>query len=89
MLTFSLKAVASARPRGVALRGHFFGFAFLTADFLAPFLALLLKCPAVCFRNPLRESPGRSFTRVTALAHGRPRRLVIGHVLWRVRPFAQ
>src|SRR4249919_3290538 len=25
--------------------------------------------------------PGRSFTRVTALAHERPRRLVIGHVL--------
>src|SRR5882757_5873195 len=27
--------------------------------------------------------PGRSFTRVTALAHERPRRLVIGHVLLR------
>ena len=39
---FSLKAVASAaRPRGVALRGHFFGFAFFTADFLAPFFARL------------------------------------------------
>jgi len=44
---FSLKAVASAaRPRGVALRGHFFGFAFFTADFLAPFFALLFESPA-------------------------------------------
>ncbi len=39
--SFSLKAVArAARPRGVALRGHFLGFAF-TADFLARFFALL------------------------------------------------
>ena len=37
----------------------------------APFFALLF------------EKPGRSFTRVTALAHERPRRLVIGHVLLR------
>ena len=44
---FSLKAVASAaRPRGVALRGHFFGFAFFTADFLAPLFALLFEIPA-------------------------------------------
>ena len=44
---FSLKAVASAaRPRGVALRGYFFGFAFFTADFLAPFFALLFESPA-------------------------------------------
>ena len=26
----------------------FFGFAFFTAEFLAPFLALLLESPAVC-----------------------------------------
>ena len=52
-------------------QGHFFGFAFFTADFLAPFFALLF------------EKPGRSFTRVMALAHERPRRLVIGHVLLR------
>jgi hypothetical protein len=40
-MDFSLKAIAGvARPRGVALRGHFFGFAFFTADFLAPFLHL-------------------------------------------------
>jgi len=35
-------------------QGHFFGFAFFTADFLAPFFTLLF------------EKPGRSFTRVTA-----------------------
>jgi hypothetical protein len=29
-------------------QGHFFGFAFFTADFLAPFFALLLESPAVC-----------------------------------------
>src|SRR5438874_4250899 len=52
-------------------QGHFFGFAFFTADFLAPFFTLLF------------EKPGRSFTRVTALAHERPRSLVIGHVLLR------
>src|SRR5947207_14952229 len=52
-------------------QGHFFGFAFFTADFLAPFFTLLF------------EKPGRSFTRVTALAHERPRSLVIGHVLRR------
>jgi hypothetical protein len=44
--SFSLKAVATAaRPRGVALRGHFFGFAFFTAAFLAPFFALLFPLP--------------------------------------------
>ena len=46
----SLKAVAAdGRPRGVApcsrkhseLRGHFHGFVFFTADFLAPSFALL------------------------------------------------
>ena len=29
--------------------GHFFGFAFFTADFLASFFALLLESPAVCY----------------------------------------
>ena len=33
---FSLKAVA---------QGHFFGFAFFTADFLAPFFAQLFPLP--------------------------------------------
>ena len=27
-------------------QGHFFGFAFFTADFLAPFFALLFESPA-------------------------------------------
>jgi hypothetical protein len=45
---FSLKAVATAaRPRGAVLRGHFFGFAFFTADFLAPVFALLLPMSAL------------------------------------------
>ncbi|MDX6445371.1 MAG: hypothetical protein QOH71_2445, partial [Blastocatellia bacterium] len=37
------------------------------APFFADFFALLLESPAVCYANPLREKPGRSFTRVTAL----------------------
>lgn len=54
---FSLKAVATAaRPRGVALRGHFFGFAFFTADFLAPFFALLPRSRTLLAREEL-ESP--------------------------------
>ncbi|HEY3150852.1 MAG TPA: metalloregulator ArsR/SmtB family transcription factor [Candidatus Binatia bacterium] len=48
--------------------GHFFGFAFFTADFLAPFFALL---------PPLANPFGVS------LAQERPRRPVIGHVLLR------
>ena len=39
--------------------GHFFGFAFFTADFLAPFLALLLESPAVC--SAIRYGPMSSF----------------------------
>ena len=42
---FAEGSATAARPRGVALRGHFFGFAFFTADFLAPFFALLLPLP--------------------------------------------
>jgi hypothetical protein len=53
------------------------------APFFADFFALLLESPAVCYANPLREKPGRSFTRVTALADERPRCLVISHVLLR------
>jgi hypothetical protein len=51
--------VVLAEKPGVMLaegirQGYFYGFAFFTADFLAPFFALLF------------ESPRRSFTRVTA-----------------------
>ena len=39
------------KPGGMLAEGsyqsHFFGFAFFTADFLAPFFALLLESPAV------------------------------------------
>ena len=55
--------------------------------YLADFLALLFESPAVC--SAIRYGKARSRTRrgepvlqrVTALAHERPRRLVIGHVL--------
>ena len=58
---FSLKAVATAaRPRGVALRGHFFGFAFFTADFLAPFFAL---------EDLALDVVGRTVARVSAEEH--------------------
>lgn len=53
-------------------QGHVFGSAFFTADLLAPFFALL-------FESPAAPSPC-----VTALAHDRPRRLVIGHVQCKV-----
>ena len=69
---FSLNAVA--RVTSLAL-------AFFTADFLAPFFALLLESPAVCYA--IRYGKARPlFTRVTALAHERPGRPVIGDVLF-------
>src|SRR2546430_16457378 len=40
-------------------QGRFFGFAFFTADFLAPFFALLLESPAVC--SAIRYGPMSSF----------------------------
>jgi predicted cobalt transporter CbtA len=51
-----LVGLAGARASGEALpcslfaevsrQGHFFGFAFFTANFLAPFFALLFESPA-------------------------------------------
>ena len=39
---------------------------FFTANFLAPFFALLLESPAVAAQS-VTGKPGRSLTRVTAL----------------------
>ena len=62
----TLKAEAEIGNRGRG-RGHFFDFAFFTADFVGALLALPLKARPLLHRF--------------ALAHERPRRLVIGHVL--------
>jgi hypothetical protein len=68
------------KPRGMlaegSRQGHFFGFAFFTADFPGAPL-----CAAAPLANPSRSRRISEFG--VSLTHERPRRPVIGHVLLR------
>jgi hypothetical protein len=78
-------------------QGHFFGFALyldlsrdarplprgLTGHVAHPLRSILHRGLPGALLCAALGKPGRSFTRVTALAQERPRRLVIGHVLLR------